>query len=86
MPLGLDCEGPSVAEPCSVREVLARGTSPPILRSTSVPTTQADLNAKPKLPFADGSFDVVTCVVSVDYLNKPKEVMAEVARVLKPKP
>jgi len=45
---------------------------------------QADLNAKPKLPFADGSFDVVTCVVSFDYLNKPKEVLAEVARVLRP--
>jgi len=29
---------------------------------------------------------VVTCVVSFDYLNKPKEVMAEVARVLNPKP
>ena len=25
---------------------------------------QADLNAKPTLPFADASFDVVTCVVS----------------------
>jgi ubiquinone/menaquinone biosynthesis C-methylase UbiE len=45
-------------------------------------TTQADLNAKPKLPFADGSFDVVTCVMSFDYLTKPKEVLAEVSRVL----
>ena len=29
-----------------------------------------DLNRDAKLPFADESFDVVTCVVSVDYLNK----------------
>lgn len=32
----------------------------------------------PKLPFPDESFDVVTCVVSVDYLNKPLEVFKEV--------
>ena len=43
-----------------------------------------DLNAKPKLPFADKSFDVVTCVVSFDYLTKPLEVMREVSRVLRP--
>ena len=45
---------------------------------------QADLNEKPVLPFPDKSFDVVTCVVSFDYLTKPKQVMAEVARVLRP--
>jgi len=44
----------------------------------------ADLNRSPKLPFADRSFDVVTCVVSTDYLTKPLQVMKEVARVLKP--
>ena len=45
---------------------------------------QADLNVKPVLPFADKSFDVVTCVVSFDYLTKPREVMKEIARVLRP--
>ena len=35
-----------------------------------------DLNVDPKFPFEDSSFDVVTCVVSVDYLNKPLEVRA----------
>lgn len=45
---------------------------------------QADLNTKAKLPFADASFDFVTCVVSFDYLAKPLEVMNEVSRVLKP--
>ena len=45
---------------------------------------QADLNANPVLPFPDQSFDVVTCVVSFDYLTKPREVMREVVRVLRP--
>ena len=44
----------------------------------------ADLNAKPKLPYADGSFDAVTCVVSFDYLTKPLDVMREAVRVLRP--
>ena len=42
-----------------------------------------DLNAAPVLPFADASFDAVTCCVSVDYLTRPLEVFAEVARVLR---
>ena len=37
-----------------------------------------DLNSSPKLPFADRSFDVVTCVVSFDYLTRPLDVMKEV--------
>jgi ubiquinone/menaquinone biosynthesis C-methylase UbiE len=36
------------------------------------------------LPFDDASFDAVTCCVSVDYLTKPLEVFADVARVLRP--
>jgi SAM-dependent methyltransferase len=43
-----------------------------------------DLNLDPNLPFADASFDAVTCCVSVDYLTRPLEVFAEVARVLRP--
>ena len=43
-----------------------------------------DLNKDPKFPFEDMSFDKVTCVVSIDYLNKPLEVMKEVCRVLRP--
>lgn len=33
--------------------------------------TVRDLNADPTLPYEDNSFDVITNVVSVDYLNKP---------------
>ncbi len=43
-----------------------------------------DLNAEPRLPFADESFDAVVCCVSVDYLTRPIEVFADVARVLRP--
>jgi SAM-dependent methyltransferase len=42
-----------------------------------------DLNAEPTLPFADASFDAVTCCVSVDYLVRPFEVFDEAARVLR---
>lgn len=44
-----------------------------------------DLNVNPVFPFPENSFDYVTCVVSVDYLNRPLEVFSEIRRVLKPK-
>jgi SAM-dependent methyltransferase len=43
-----------------------------------------DLNVEPRLPFADASFDAVTCCVSVDYLVRPVEVFTDVRRVLRP--
>jgi SAM-dependent methyltransferase len=43
-----------------------------------------NLNDDPALPFDDASFDAVTCCVSVDYLTRPLEVFADVARVLRP--
>jgi len=43
-----------------------------------------DLNTDPHLPFADASFDAVTCCVSVDYLTDPVPVFREVARLLRP--
>jgi SAM-dependent methyltransferase len=43
-----------------------------------------NLNTTPSLPFADQSFDVAVCTVSVQYLIKPVEVFREVARVLVP--
>ncbi len=42
-----------------------------------------DLNADPRLPFADDSFDGVVMTVSIQYLTRPLEVFAEVGRVLK---
>jgi SAM-dependent methyltransferase len=40
-----------------------------------------DLNAEPHLPFESDCFDAVVCCVSVDYLTRPLEVFADVARV-----
>lgn len=52
----------------------------PVLTDFSV----RDLNKEPKLPYEDNSFDVITNVVSVDYLNRPLEIFQEMHRVLKP--
>ena len=43
-----------------------------------------DLNVDPALPHDDAAFAAVTCAVSVDYLTRPLDVFAEVARVLQP--
>jgi SAM-dependent methyltransferase len=43
-----------------------------------------DLNVDPKLPFDDDAFDHATCCVSVDYLVRPVDVFADVARVVRP--
>ncbi|KAJ8750748.1 hypothetical protein K2173_015929 [Erythroxylum novogranatense] len=43
-----------------------------------------DLNVNPRLPFEDDSFDVITNVVSVDYLTKPLDIFKEMSRILKP--
>jgi SAM-dependent methyltransferase len=43
-----------------------------------------DLNADPSLPYGRARFDVVVCTVSIEYLIRPLDVFAEVARVLKP--
>jgi hypothetical protein len=38
-----------------------------------------NLNVNPALPYEDNTFDAVTCVVSIDYLTKPIEVLKEVS-------
>ncbi len=43
-----------------------------------------DLNADPRLPYEDASFDAVLNAVSVQYLVRPLPVFAEIARVLRP--
>jgi SAM-dependent methyltransferase len=42
------------------------------------------LNDNPRLPYADAEFDACCCCVSVQYLQQPVAVFAEVGRVLKP--
>jgi SAM-dependent methyltransferase len=46
-------------------------------------TVLHDLNATPTLPFPDDAFDAAVCCVSVDYLVRPIEVFADVARVVR---
>lgn len=43
-----------------------------------------DLNGDPRLPFNASEFDAVVCTVSIEYLTRPMELFAEVARVLQP--
>ena len=43
-----------------------------------------DLNETSQLPLPDGAFDAVLCAVSIQYLQHPRQVFAEVARVLCP--
>ena len=43
-----------------------------------------DLNATPRLPFADRHFDAVICTVSVQYMIRPLDIFREVERVLEP--
>jgi len=38
-----------------------------------------NLNVNPTLPYEDNTFDVITCVVSIDYLIHPIEVLKEVS-------
>jgi SAM-dependent methyltransferase len=44
-----------------------------------------DVNLNPRLPFADESFDGAVMTVSVQYLTRPIELFADVARVLRPR-
>jgi SAM-dependent methyltransferase len=47
-------------------------------------TVVHDLNEEPSMPFDDETFDAVVCCVSVDYLTRPVEVFADVARIVRP--
>ena len=42
-----------------------------------------DVNADPRLPFADQTFDAAVVTVSVQYITRPVEVFSHVRRVLK---
>ena len=68
------------------QRLVALGMNPTELAANEAATTWLvhDLNVEPSLPFDDGSFDAVTCCASVDYLTRPLDVFADVARVLRP--
>ncbi|MFY9260906.1 MAG: class I SAM-dependent methyltransferase [Gallionella sp.] len=50
---------------------------------TDVPITQLDLNTHP-LPYADNSFDLVTCSEVLEHVENYRAVLREIRRVLKP--
>lgn len=72
--------------PKTMKRISATGISPLELKFNDQLTDfeARNLNKDTTLPYSDNSFDVVTCVVSIDYLNKPIEVLKEVRRVLRP--
>jgi hypothetical protein len=73
--------------PKTMKEICATGMSGLELQYNDQLTggyIQKDLNVDPRLPYDDDSFDVVTCVVSIDYLIEPIKVLKEVHRVLRP--
>lgn len=43
-----------------------------------------DLNRQPVLPYKKSYFDAAVCTASIEYLIRPRELLAEVARVLRP--
>ena len=43
-----------------------------------------DLNANPRLPLDDATFDAAFVTVSIQYMTRPVEVFREVRRILKP--
>ncbi|HEX4179293.1 MAG TPA: methyltransferase domain-containing protein [Caulobacteraceae bacterium] len=43
-----------------------------------------DLNRDPSLPLADASLDAVTICASIQYLERPVEVLGEIKRALRP--
>lgn len=66
--------------------VVGLGLSPSeMLRNPALDSSITfDLNSDAHLPFAEGAFDAVLNVVSVDYLVHPFDVFKEVGRVLRP--
>lgn len=66
-------------------ELVVLGLNGPELAANPMATERViqDLNTDPGLPFEDATFDAVLCCVSIDYLTRPVEVLAEAARVLR---
>jgi hypothetical protein len=66
--------------PETMKRISATGMNPLELKFNDQLTDfeAKNLNVDPKLPYADNTFNVVTCVVSIDYLIHPIEVLKEV--------
>ena len=73
-------------EDLPLAEVIGHGMNPAELAANPRLTTSfvQDLNRSPALPLESASFDAALCCVSVQYLQRPAEVFAELRRVLRP--
>jgi SAM-dependent methyltransferase len=71
---------------CSPRSLHVLGLNAQELEANQAATAQVlqDLNQVKTLPFDDASLDAVVCTASVEYLIQPRDVFAEVSRVLRP--
>src|SRR5262252_9441901 len=56
---------------------------PEIFRLENVEIQRGNLDAE--LPYADRSFDYVTCLEGLEHIENPQQAMREFARVLKPR-
>ena len=70
----------------NVAPYIARGVGidrrAPPLATPKLATVRGDLEAA--LPFASGTFDVVTMLAVLEHLRRPERVLAEIRRVLRP--
>ena len=71
---------------CRLRSLHVLGMNADELQANCAATAQRvqNLNEEQTLPFEDASLDAVVCTVSVEYLNQPQSIFAEVLRVLRP--
>jgi len=53
-------------------------------RANGIDAIEFDLNSGEKLPYADGVFDVVVCIESLEHLYPTDFALEEIRRVLKP--
>lgn len=66
-----------------VTQSVACDYTPDLMSLADVPVSVINLNTQP-LPFADASFDLVTCTEVIEHLEHYRETMREVYRVLRP--
>lgn len=90
--LDLGCAGGFMAEALAERGAVVTGIDPAaeaIAAATSHAAEQGyaiayDIGVGEALPYPDASFDVVVCVDVLEHVNDLTQVLAEVARVLRP--
>ncbi len=68
----------------SAPEVIGLDSSPPAVEAARSRGLDARVAEMQKLPFEDGSFDVVLCNYALDNIRNRRKAIAELARVVRP--